>query len=386
VRLRFRVQEGYALRRFFVAAVVALAVGSAALLGAELVFRAAMPQWSDQWKMWRIDPIHAVGLQPNRRNATVHGVSGEFAFQFSTNAQGLRMDYDLSATAVPGVKRILMVGDSFTFGYGVQQAQAFPAQLQNLLDPGRRRLEVINAGFAGGFTLDTEYLFTREIGARWRPEWVIAGVCLPNDLEDLGATAWTISGGRLVAVSKTNDYVPVWLKRSGLLNLLVKDTWPRIRRLAGRLPEDKTERRSVCALPAQDGRAPSRKVIPAPPPPRLDPSAKDWPESKKADWILRAWAHDAGAGNYRLKLLFIPDREEVQGTFSRGTIDRLLFIRSVLAAAAESAGLDVLDPAPDMRRRWCETGEAMYFDVDGHWNANGHRFIAGWLATRMDAL
>jgi hypothetical protein len=87
-----------------------------------------------------------------------------------------------------------------------------------------------------------------------------------------------------------------------------------------------------------------------------------------------------------LKLLFIPDREEVQGTYSRGAIDRLLFIRSVFSAAAASAGLDVLDPTLDMRRHWCETGEALYFDVDGHWNAYGHRFIAGWLAARTAAL
>jgi hypothetical protein len=368
------------------ATVVALLAGSATVLIAELIFRAAAPQWSDQWKMWRIDPIHAVGLQPNVRNATVRGVSGEFAFQFSTNAQGLRMDYDLSVETIPGVKRILMLGDSFAFGYGVQQTQTFPAELQKLLDPTRHRIEVINAGFASGFTRDTEYLFTREIGGRWHPDSVIVGVTLPNDLDDLGTTAWTVSAGKLVSVSKANAYIPVWLKRSGLLNLFVKGVWPRIQRFASPSREEKTERKSVCSLPAQNYREPSPKVIPSPPPPELDLSVKNWPETKRADWLARAWAHDADVKAYRLKLLFIPDREEVQGTFSDAAIRRLLFIRSVFAGAARSTGLEILDPTLDMRRHWCETGKSLYFDVDGHWNADGHRFVAGWLAGRVSEI
>jgi hypothetical protein len=363
--------------------VVALLAGSAVLVVAELVFRAAAPQWSDQWKMWRIDPIHAVGLRPNVRNATVRGVSGEFAFQFSTNAQGLRMDYELSAETVPGVKRILIVGDSFAFGYGVQQTESFPARLQELLDPSRRRIEVINAGFASGFTLDTEYLFTREIGSRWHPGSVVVGLTLPNDLDDLATTDWTVSAGKLASVSKTNAYVPIWLKQSGLLNLFVKGAWPRILRLAGPPREEKAERKSVCSLPAQNYR---EGVVPPGSPAQSDLPATNWPETKKADWILGAWAKDAVARSYRLKLLFIPDREEVQGTFSTAAIDRLLSIRSAFAAAAASAGLETLDPTLDMRRYWCETGESLYFAGDGHWNANGHRFIARWLAGRVSEI
>lgn len=111
--------------------------------------------------MWRSDPIHAIGRQPNVRDAVVHGVSKEFAFHFSTNSQGLRMDYDLSNQKPSGSKRVLIVGDSFTFGYGVQQNQSFPSALQNLLDPTRRQIEVMNAGFASGFTLDTEFIHPR---------------------------------------------------------------------------------------------------------------------------------------------------------------------------------------------------------------------------------
>lgn len=364
---------------------IVLSAVSVTLLIAELVFRTLAPEWSDQWKMWRLDPIHAIGLQPNVRNATVHAVTKEFTFQFSTNAQGLRMDYDLSARGIPGGRRILLVGDSFTFGYGVQQNEVFSAQLQRLLDPDRRRIELINAGFASGFTLDTEYLFTREVGAKWHPDLVIVGVSLPNDLDDLGTTTWSISDGRLVSIRKLNEYVPLWIKKSGLVNLFVKRAWPRIQNLTAgpRTPKAEGELNSVCSLPEEPYRPPSPKRRASWAPSEINLSAENWSETEKAEWVAKAWSEDADAQRYRLKLLFIPDREEVEGTSSEGSIRRLQFIRSVFAQAAASAGLEILDPALDMRRRWCQTGEGYYFGIDGHWNANGHRFIAAWLAGRV---
>jgi hypothetical protein len=366
---------------------VVLSTAFVTLLLVELLFRTLAPEWSDQWKMWRIDPIHAIGLQPNLRNATVHGVSKEFVFQFSTNAQGLRMDYDLSVEKLPGSRRILLVGDSFTFGYGVQQNEAFPAELQRLLDPDHRRIEVINAGFASGFTLDTEYLFTREVGAKWHPDLVLVGVSLSNDLDDLRTTTWRISEARLASVRKLNEYVPLWLKRSGLVNLLVKGAWPRIQSLIARPRTVKAQREpnSACSLPDEPYRPPPPTRRASQAPPELKLSAENWSEKEKADWVAKAWAHDADAKRYRLGLLLIPDREEVQGTFSEGKIRHLQFIRSVFSRAAESAGLEILDPTLDMRRTWCQTGEGLYFDVDGHWNANGHCFIAAWLARRVSA-
>ena len=371
----------------FLLALVLCSVSVTLLIG-ELVVRTFMPEWSDQWKMWRLDPIYAFGLQPNVRNATVHGLSKEFAFQFSTNAEGLRMDYDLSVRKSPGSRRIIFVGDSFTFGYGVQQKEVFSGELQRLLDPDRRRIEIINAGFAGGFTLDTEYLFTREVAAKWNPDLVLVGVCLSNDLDDLDITTWRISDGGLASVGKKNSMnVPLWIKESGLANLLVKGVWPRIQDLLARAEalQARQEPNSVCSLPEEPYRAPSPQRRVSSVPPALNPSAENWSAEEKAEWVAKAWAHDADAKRYGLKLLFIPDREEVQGTYSEEKIRRLQFIRSVFSKAATSEGLEILDPTLDMRRRWCQTGESFYFDVDGHWNAKGHRFIAAWLVRRVSA-
>ncbi len=64
------------------------------------------------------------------------------------------------------VKRILVIGDSLTEGYGIAQDLAFPAILQQLLAAkGHRGIEVINAGISGSTTA----------GAQSRLEWQLRG-------------------------------------------------------------------------------------------------------------------------------------------------------------------------------------------------------------------
>ena len=328
---------------------------------AEGIFRVVAPQWNDQWKMWQPSALHAIGLQPSVRRAIVHGLSGEFAFQFSTNAQGLRMDYEVGPH--DGLRRrILFVGDSFTFGYGVEQGETFTDELQ------RKGIDAINAGFASGFSTDTEYVYTREIGSRLSPDIVIVGVCIPNDLDDLATTRWTVEQGKLVAVEKLNAYVPLWIKRSAIVNAFVKGALPRLREyqhVKSAIPSPSLY--SVCRLPTS---LPSAEMIRG-------------VTGERAEYISKVWAEDARQKGYEIKYLFIPERREVQGAYSPELIKRMGDIRATFRHAAEKAGITVLDPTMDMRRHWCETSEHLYFPIDGHWNAKGHRFIAQWLYCKL---
>ena len=65
------------------------------------------------------------------------------------NSLGLRDD-EVSVPKPEGVVRILMLGDSVTFGWGVLQEDTISAQLEVLLNatPGATRVEVVNSGAA----------------------------------------------------------------------------------------------------------------------------------------------------------------------------------------------------------------------------------------------
>ena len=76
------------------------------------------------------------------------------------NTQGFRADRDVSADVPPGTLRIICSGDSFTFGYGVGNADAWCQRLA-ALDP---RLETVNMGL-GGYGVDQAYLWYVRDGA-----------------------------------------------------------------------------------------------------------------------------------------------------------------------------------------------------------------------------
>ena len=99
-----------------------------------------------------------------------------------TNSLGFR-DLEFAAQKQPGELRILTVGDSFTFGSGVQLADSWPQLLEGLLRAEREGpVEVINGGFAAGSHWPPGYVeWLASDGVELQPDIVILGLCL-NDL------------------------------------------------------------------------------------------------------------------------------------------------------------------------------------------------------------
>jgi lysophospholipase L1-like esterase len=96
---------------------------------------------------------------------------------YRLNALGLR-DRRLRFDKPPGVLRLLVLGDSFTFGQGVRNGAAvFPRRLERALDQGvgpfeAGRVEVLNGGLRGSLTADWLALW-RRVGIPWRPDAVL---------------------------------------------------------------------------------------------------------------------------------------------------------------------------------------------------------------------
>jgi hypothetical protein len=79
---------------------------------------------------------------------------------YTTNAQGFRgakEDYTVQVPA--GRYRIICLGDSFTMGYGVDDAYTYPAQLESLVP----KAQVVNMGL-GGYGIGQNYLWYKRDG------------------------------------------------------------------------------------------------------------------------------------------------------------------------------------------------------------------------------
>ncbi len=126
-----------------------------------------------------------LNLQPMRQPPSARYLlrRPEFTTEVVTNILGFR-EPDLPSRKPTGTRRIVVVGDSFAFGYGVAEAEAFPRQLESLLlrtDPASR-WEVINLGVPGSDPV-TYLQHLREPGLAYTPDVVVIAV-MANDVHD----------------------------------------------------------------------------------------------------------------------------------------------------------------------------------------------------------
>ncbi|MBI3088395.1 MAG: SGNH/GDSL hydrolase family protein [Candidatus Omnitrophica bacterium] len=113
-------------------------------------------------------PIYHHRLDPH---ATFPQQSPDFHTVATTNNLGLRGPADYGPKPA-GATRLLMLGDSFTFGVGVNDEETFCALLQGALDRRGRRVEVINAGL-GSYSPILDYLALRDLYLPLEPDAVI---------------------------------------------------------------------------------------------------------------------------------------------------------------------------------------------------------------------
>jgi len=106
------------------------------------------------------------------------------------NSIGLR-DREVGVPKPANVFRVLAIGDSVTFGFGVRVEESYPKRLETLLNAAggssTKRFEVINAGVpATGLVSYLQYLETK--GPLLEPDLVLVGIVL-NDIMDYDAVS-----------------------------------------------------------------------------------------------------------------------------------------------------------------------------------------------------
>jgi lysophospholipase L1-like esterase len=108
-------------------------------------------------------------------------VKPEFEVEFRINADGLR-DRDYSRKRPPQGRRLLVMGDSFAEGWGVQLEESVSKQLEKQVQKAApdKAFEVINFGVAG-YGTDQEMLLFEKLGLSYEPDQVLV-LFYPNDL------------------------------------------------------------------------------------------------------------------------------------------------------------------------------------------------------------
>ena len=280
--------------------------------------------------------------------------------------------------------RILILSDSYGHAREVPLETNFARQLETLLNesaPEGLTFEVINAGHFGLGTTQ-EYLYYITEGRRYDPDLVLLGFYVGNDVLDNHAPlikAWNAidtvdfpyfspDGELHQPGMETRRRVLSWLRQ----NLYLVNT------LAGGAPPERVEVGDPNTVTERALRVPMGVYLPP-------------DETWQAAWAItdHALAELDSAvkqNGGQFAVFVIPDRRQIydadwNATLAKlpdldpATLDRERPTRTVLdlLAARHIPALDLLPP-------FRASDERLYFEIDGHFNAAGHRLTAELLA------
>jgi lysophospholipase L1-like esterase len=126
------------------------------------------PTWHEPQTRHLRSPLLGWVLPPGSSSYTIDA-------PVSVNSHGLR-DEEFPLARPPGERRILALGDSFTFALGVAFEDLYVQQLERMLAERRpgERFQVINTGI-GGYNTRQELLFLLARGFAFQPDVITVG-------------------------------------------------------------------------------------------------------------------------------------------------------------------------------------------------------------------
>jgi hypothetical protein len=328
-----------------------------------------------QWLVSRVNvPMYAVNEHSeyfNKANLSVQHNTNEFQTMIYTNGQGLRTsaeaaDYPLGKQA--GKKRILLLGPSFAFGWGVNYEQTFAARLEEMLRDKPEfgpKVEVINAGVPS-LGLVQGLNWYRHVGKTFEPDLVIQFNTGSMQVDSSGQwnNVEVDEHGYLIRKDATTKQRLIGYAKN---SALVYYGWQAVTRVRGLFHQSESGEKIEGAgrdMELHDSFKPDN--------PEVFDSMKYYED-------LRSTVEQSGA---KLLVFFMPmsycvHEEDITRWAHLNTKDiaRQNGYNADFCRYLQSVGIDCID-ITDESRQAAEKGERLYYFVDIHWTPEGNELAA----------
>jgi lysophospholipase L1-like esterase len=128
--------------------------------------------------------------------------------RYTTNQDRLRTHAEWPPSRAPGMQRVLCIGDSYTFGLGVQDGEAWPHVVERTLRARGVQVAAINAGVPG-YNSEQEAAWLDELLPAYAPSAVVVAYIM-NDTQPVtiapvppsriyrGCASWLLEDGKAV--------------------------------------------------------------------------------------------------------------------------------------------------------------------------------------------
>jgi len=322
------------------------------------------------WEEFEFHPTRGFALG---RDLSMVDWDTDFKVTRKHNSHGFRSP-EIPVEKPPDRTRVMIVGDSFVYGLGVENEEAFPQVLEQL-EPS---LQVINAGVPAYSGAEELVQLREEIGI-WKPDIVIVAYFW-NDL--FGAypgryLKFEVRDGELYLnpPDPPTAHNPVfdthWKKhehRVARYGFIARNSY--LYRLV-------SDRLKVFSFVLQSWwtslREPDHQEGDAP----ASDRSEEEPAWKLSLALLREMGRVSRAHGARFMLLVIPDQAQIEPDVNvYGLPPFLPDVQERVDGFAKREGIPVLDPLEDLREIRRSEGRAQYFPNDRHWNRVGHRHMA----------
>ncbi len=300
----------------------------------------------------------------------------DFNTMVAISSQGLR-DREYSLQKPEGVYRVAIVGDSFTFGFGVEQNETFTEILEKSLNGrGNKRYEVMNFGVSA-YGTEQEYLVIRKKVLTFNPDMVIVAFYLNDVKENVKYNLFSVEDGMLkqaetkpvTSIQRLRNFIS-WhshlyslfyfsvIERDALSSLLIRS--------------------HIINAPVADPGVDFDKLIYA----RNKSEEYDLAMSKTV-MLLKEMHGELTRMNVSFAIMLIPTKEQVYDQemtkflIQRGLlakdIDRTKVQRNI-SNALQKESIPIIDMLGPLREHADE--DRLYFPIDGHWTPRGHDIAA----------
>ena len=282
-------------------------------------------------EIYQPDPKLYWRLKPNQNCFTKIGHKPVYINSHATRGP------DFSTAKPPNTVRILSLGDSRTFGWGLTDDETYSRQLQSLLQrhmASGKRVEVINAG-VNAWSYPQIWVYFRDIGLKYQPDIVVLA----------GANLWTqfseANSPKFVSQFMWRVRLKNFLRRFAIYDYVVE---VKLRKYYGQY---------------------RAMFIPVNP----DQDALFKAEQQKHPYALFQSAIEdvcqlAQTNGVKPVLLYLPDATELDATNTP--------ILDVMRETHEKLGVPLVNMVPDVKPQ----GKTLYLNADTvHFNAGGNDLI-----------
>ena len=342
---------------------------------------------------------------------------GEYRAFEKINSKGLRGP-ECPYEKPEGEFRILVLGDSFVEGYFVSLQDLFLQRLEDALDARGDgcRYRVINAG-TGGYSSDQELLFFENEGHKYEPDLVLLVVCYNDiwyntqDRYSSSRDSWfkplfELDGDRLVltnvplpktkptpAPTQTKLTLKQWLNTNSIIYSFVRKRlkgieWLNEAAFFLRLAQESAAPETPGDAARHEGQAqipPQFEILKDPPTPQAE---KSW---RITEALLRELKRQVEAAGERLIILYAPIKGSVQSEETAEATKREYGLKDLdkpsrdLELICNKLSLGYIDPTDSFRQEMKRSGEHLYYEKDGHWNARGNEVVARILLEHLES-